>query len=244
MSTIAIVPARFGSTRLPGKAMLSETGKPLIQHVVESISSATRIDEVVIATDDERIVAAAEGFNTRAVITGSDCRTGTDRISQAAEALDLCDTDVIVNVQADEPEMPGWCVDRCVELLEKGHWHISTLCTPINAQEAALPNMTKVVFAKDGTALYFSRACIPFDRDNTENVKYYLHHGIYAYRVEFVKLFARLPSTPAEDAEKLEQLRAIEHGYKIAVGVVDYRGARIDTPQEYQDFVERTRRSL
>ncbi|NLW86089.1 MAG: 3-deoxy-manno-octulosonate cytidylyltransferase [Planctomycetes bacterium] len=239
MSIIAIVPARYGSTRLPGKALLSKTGKPLIRHVVESISTAKLVDEVVIATDDQRIINAAGEFGAKAVLTGSDCRTGTDRIAQAAKILALDDTDIVVNVQADEPEMPGRCVDRCVELLSSGHWHIATLCTKITPAEAELPNMTKVVFAKDGTAMYFSRACIPFDRDHNQPVQHYLHHGIYAYHVGFIKLFAKLDSTPAEEAEKLEQLRAIEHGYKIIVGVTDYRGARIDTPQEYEEFAKR-----
>ncbi len=239
MRAIAIVPARFGSKRLPGKALLAQTGKPLIQHVVESIASARRIDRVVVATDDARIIEAAKAFGGQAVLTGENCRTGSDRIAEAAVALNLADDDIIVNVQGDEPEMPASCVDKVVQMLTESDAQIATLATPITPAEAALPNMTKVVFGLDGRALYFSRAMIPCDRDNLGISKYHLHHGIYAYRSGFVKLYARLPSTMAEEAEKLEQLRALEHGYKIVVGVVDYRGARIDTPEEYAAFAAR-----
>lgn len=240
MTAIAIVPARYASKRLPGKALLAQTGKPLIQHVVESIASAKRIERVVVATDDSRIVAAVKAFGGEVVLTGEKCRTGSDRIAEAAAKLKLRDDDIVVNVQGDEPEMPPGCVDKVVELLAAGGADIATLCTPITPEEAALPNMTKVVFGASGQAMYFSRARIPFDRDATGKVQYYLHHGIYAYRAGFVQRYARLPSTPAEDAEKLEQLRALEHGYKIVVGVVDYRGARIDTPEEYAEFAARS----
>jgi 3-deoxy-manno-octulosonate cytidylyltransferase (CMP-KDO synthetase) len=242
MGALAIIPARYGSKRLPGKAMLRQTGKPLIQHVVESVSSSRLIDRVVVATDDKRIVAAVEAVGGQAVLTSAQCRTGTDRVSQAADLLKLPDDEIIVNVQGDEPEMPGWCVDKAIELLKSSGADIATLATAISSQEATLVNMTKVVFGKGGMALYFSRAKIPFDRDLTAAVTYYLHHGIYAYRAGFVRMFAKLPSTPAEEAEKLEQLRALEHGYKIAVATVDYRGARIDTPDEYKAFVHRYER--
>ena len=236
---LAIVPSRYGSKRLPGKALLRETGKPLIQHVVESLSTSRRGDRVVVATDDRRIVQAVEAFGGQAVLTGEACRTGTDRIAEAAERLQLPDDEIIVNVQGDEPEMPGWCVDKAVELLKGSEADIATLATPIAAAEATLANMVKVVLGAHGQALYFSRARIPFDRDQAGDVKYYLHHGIYAYRAGFVRMYAKLPSTPAEEAEKLEQLRALEHGYKVVVGVVDYRGARIDTADEYAAFVHR-----
>jgi 3-deoxy-manno-octulosonate cytidylyltransferase (CMP-KDO synthetase) len=239
MGALAIIPARYGSTRLPGKALLRQTGKPLVQHAVESVAASRLIDRVVVATDDRRIVEAVEAFGGKAVLTGEECRTGTDRIAQAADLLELADDDLIVNVQGDEPEMPGWCVDRAIELLKSSGADIATLATPISASEATLANLTKVVFGAGGRALYFSRARIPFDRDSTGSAAYYLHHGIYAYRAGFVRIYARLGSTPAEEAEKLEQLRALEHGYKIAVGVVDYRGARIDTPDEYAAFANR-----
>lgn len=240
MKATVIIPARYASSRLPGKALLAETGKPLIQHVVESVRSAGLIERVVVATDDKRIADAVMAFGGEAVMTSDRCRTGSDRLAEAAETLGLPDDAVVVNVQGDEPEMPGECVDALVTLLEKTDARIATLATPMTPEEAAMPNLTKVVCDAAGMAMYFSRAKIPHDRDGDAGVRYLLHHGIYAYRVAFLKTYAKLPATPAEQAEKLEQLRALEHGYKIAVGVVDYRGGSVDTPAEYARFVART----
>lgn len=240
MSVTIIIPARYASSRLPGKPLLAETGKTLIRHVVEAAGASKLARDVVVATDDERIAAEVASFGGRAVMTGADCASGTDRLAEAARILELDDDEIVVNVQGDEPEMPGECVDRLVELIDDGDADIATLATPISAQEAQLPNMTKVVLDQAGHAMYFSRAKIPADRDSVGGVEYLLHHGIYAYRVSTLRRYAELGQTPAEQAEKLEQLRALEHGWSIVVGVVDYRGARIDTPQEYADFVSRT----
>jgi 3-deoxy-manno-octulosonate cytidylyltransferase (CMP-KDO synthetase) len=238
MATIAILPARYASSRLPGKALLDRTGKPLVRHAVESIAAARRIERVVVATDDERIARAVEDFGGRAVMTSAACRTGSDRLAEAADALGLDDDDIVVNVQADEPEMPPACVDRSVELLcERPDAHVATLASRISAQQAEIPSYTKVVFGVDGTAMYFSRAKIPADRDGTGEARYFLHHGIYAYRAGFLRAFAALETSQAEYSEKLEQLRALENGFKIVVSVVDYHGARIDTPEEYERFV-------
>lgn len=239
MNAIVMIPARYASSRLPGKPLLAETGKPLIQHTVESVSAAERVDRVVVATDDPRIVDAVKGFDGEAVMTSERCRTGSDRLAEAAETLGLSDDQIVVNVQGDEPEMTAECVDVLVGLLSDTDAEIATLATPITPEEAEQVNMTKVVCDSRGMAMYFSRAKIPHDRDGDTEVPYLLHHGIYAYRVGFLKRFTKLPSTPAEQGEKLEQLRAMEHGFRIAVGVVDYRGARIDTPDEYAEFVER-----
>jgi 3-deoxy-manno-octulosonate cytidylyltransferase (CMP-KDO synthetase) len=241
MKAVAIIPARYASRRLPGKMLLAETGWPLIRHVVESIRPARRVGRVVVATDDERIAAAVEGFGGEAMMTGAACRTGTDRVAEAADRLGLADETVVVNVQGDEPEMPADCVDRVAELLEASEAPMATLAAPMSAEEAARTNLTKVVRDLKGLAVYFSRAAIPHDRDGDAQPQYLLHHGIYAYRAGFLRTFAALRSTPAEQAEKLEQLRAIEHGYRIAVAVVDYRGARIDTAEEYAAFVARVK---
>ena len=241
MNAIAVIPARYASTRLPGKVLLAETGKPLIQHVVESIVPARRIDRVIVATDDERIADAVSAFGGEAMMTGASCRSGTDRAAEVAERLGLDDDAMVVNVQGDEPEMPAACVDRLVEILEAADAPMATLATPIDPAEAEQLNFTKVVCDRHGMAMYFSRVKIPHDRDGEGGVLYLLHHGIYAYRAGFLGTFATLETTPGEQAEKLEQLRALEHGYKIAVGVVDYRGARIDTPEEYARFVARVR---
>ena len=239
MSVTIIIPARYASTRLPGKPLLDQTGKTLIQHVVEAVRHATRADETIVATDDDRIMQAVAAFGGKAVMTSRSCRTGTDRLAEAAESLGLADDDVVVNVQGDEPDIPPACIDALVDLLESGDAAMATLATGLPADQAADPNKVKVVLGSDGTALYFSRAQIPFDRDGEGEVQYLLHLGIYAYRVAFLKRFAAMAATPAERTEKLEQLRALENGHRIVATVVDYDGVGIDTPEDYAAFVAR-----
>lgn len=236
---IAIIPARYASTRLPGKPLLAETGKPLIQHVVEAVRQADSVARIVVATDDERIAEAVAGFGGEAVMTSADCRTGTDRLAEAAATLGLADEQIVLNVQGDEPDIPPECLDRLVGLLAESDAPMATLCTPLPAHEADDPSKVKVVRDRSGRALYFSRSPIPHDRDATGNVPHFLHLGVYAYRCAFLKEFAALPSTPAESAEKLEQLRVLEHGQTILVAEVDYDGIGIDTPEDYEQFCER-----
>lgn len=243
MSAIAIIPARYGSIRLPGKPLLNQTGKPLIQHCVESVRTAKLIDSIVVATDDERIAGAVEGFGGTVVMTSSRCPSGTDRLAEAAEKLELGDDQIVVNVQGDEPDIPGHCIDTLVELIENSSCPIATLATPLPADQAGDPDKVKVVLDSDGRAIYFSRAKIPHERDRmdkmdkTLDTQYLLHIGIYAYRVATLRKFASLAPSPAEQAEKLEQLRAMEHGIGIAVAIVDYHSAGIDTPEDYAKFV-------
>lgn len=241
MKATVIIPARYASTRLPGKPLLAETGKCLIQHVVESVRGAERVGRVVVATDDERIARAVRAFGGQAVMTREDHPSGTDRLAEAAELLGLGDEEIVVNVQGDEPEIPPACVDRLVELLAGGDAPMATLVTPLPSEQAGDPNRVKAVLDRAGRAMYFSRSPIPFDRDATGAVAYRLHLGIYAYRAGFLKRFARLPVTPAERAEKLEQLRALEHGYAIVAAEVAYDGSGIDTPADYAAFVRRVR---
>jgi len=237
----AIIPARYASTRLPGKPLLAETGKPLIQHVVEAVAGARRVGRIVVATDDDRIAAGVRAFGGQAVMTRADHRSGSDRLAEAAEILGLGDGEIVVNVQGDEPEIPAACVDRLVELLETSGAEMATLLTPLGAEEAADPNRVKCVTDKAGRALYFSRSRIPHDRDCAGGVAYKLHLGIYAYRAGFLKRYTRLPPTPAELAEKLEQLRVLENGWSIVTAEVQYDGAGIDTPADYEAFVRRLR---
>jgi 3-deoxy-manno-octulosonate cytidylyltransferase (CMP-KDO synthetase) len=243
MTAIALIPARYASTRLPGKPLLAETGKPLIQHVVESVQRCRSIRRIVVATDDKRIADAVTAFGGEAVMTSAAHRSGTDRLAEAAEKLKLPDDDIVVNVQGDEPDIPPHCVDTLVDLLAGSSAPMATLVTPLPADQAADPNKVKAVFSADGKALYFSRSAIPFDRDDTGRAEYFLHLGVYAYRVAFLKTFASLPPTPLETAEKLEQLRALEHGYRIAAAVVEYDGVGIDTTEDYAAFVARMRSS-
>ncbi|MDP6637356.1 MAG: 3-deoxy-manno-octulosonate cytidylyltransferase [Phycisphaerae bacterium] len=239
MNAIAIIPARYASTRLPGKPLLDRTGMPLIQHVVQAVTTAATVRRIVVATDDSRIASAVEAFGGDYVMTRDDHTSGTDRLAESAEKLCLEDDDIVVNVQGDEPEMPGACVDQLVELLADGGCPMATLATPLSYEEADDPNKVKVVLRDDGRALYFSRSRIPCDRDSGREVGYLLHLGIYAYRVAFLKRYAALPPTPAEQGEKLEQLRALESGFDIIVGVTDYHGRGIDTPDDYEAFVNR-----
>lgn len=239
MSVTILIPARYASTRLPGKPLLAETGKPMIQHVVEAVSGTAGVDAVVVATDDQRIFDAVEAFGGKAVMTREDHTSGSDRLAEAAEKLSLADDDIVVNVQGDEPDIPPALIETLVGLLENSDAPMATLCTPLETSAADDPNKVKVVFGSNAKALYFSRSKIPYDRDKTGRCDYYLHLGIYAYRVAFLKQFTQLPPARLEQIEKLEQLRAIENGYDIMVTPVDYSGVGIDTPEDYAQFVAR-----
>ena len=165
MSVIVIIPARYASTRLPGKPLLSETGTPLIQHVVEAIEPARRGGRVGVATDDVRIAQAVEAFGGEVVMTRSDHISGTDRLAEAADILALDENDIVINVQGDEPDFPPQIIDTLVEMIENSDAPMGTLCTPMSCEIAEDPNRVKVVFDKTNRAMYFSRAKIPFDRD-------------------------------------------------------------------------------
>jgi 3-deoxy-manno-octulosonate cytidylyltransferase (CMP-KDO synthetase) len=235
---IAVIPARYASVRFPGKILADRTGKPLIQHVYEPVTAARSVGRVVVAADDERIVHAVEGFGGEAVLTRPDHANGTSRIAEVAPALGA---PVIVNVQADEPEIEPGLIDLAVQTLhEHAACVVSTLGSPFSAEEdPADPNIVKVVVGAAGTALYFSRALIPHDRDGTSRPGPLKHVGMYVYRAEFLETFVGLAPTPLEQAERLEQLRILEHGYDIAVAVAEARFHGIDTPQQYDEFVER-----
>ena len=242
MAATVIIPARFASTRFPAKIIASETGRPLVQHVVDQVKKCRRVREVLVATDDEQIVAALRPFETRCVMTSAAHPSGTDRIAEVARKLS---DDIVVNVQGDEPEIEPEIVDRLVERLEAGSDDMATAATPFRAAaDVANPNLVKVVISREGRAMYFSRSPIPFRRDSSDGAAptYYLHLGIYAYRRDFLLEYAGWEPTPCELAEKLEQLRALEHGRTIYVLKVDRATHGIDTPEQYAAFVERYRR--
>ena len=242
MAAIVVIPARYGSIRFPAKILASETGKPLVQHVVERAQQATRVSGVLVATDDERIADALRPFGTRCVMTSPDHQSGTDRIAEVARGLPA-DADVIVNVQGDEPEIEPGVIDSLVGRLASGDADMATAATPFPAgADVADPNLVKVVTGLDGRAIYFSRSPVPFWRDRAggDQPTYYLHLGVYAYRREFLVQFASWPPTPLEQAEKLEQLRALEHGRSIHVLPVARATHGIDTPEQYADFVKRS----
>ena len=240
MAATVVIPARFGSTRFPAKIVASDTGKPLVQHVVDQAKKCKRVDRVIVATDDQRIVDALRPYDTQVVMTSSLHQSGTDRIAEVAEKL-TCD--IVVNVQGDEPEIEPETIDALIHRLETvPQDDIATACTPFRSGSNPLdPNLVKVVMDDKGRAIYFSRAPIPYRReaDFIENSAYHLHLGIYAYRRSFLLKFSSWPQTPLEKTEKLEQLRALEHGRSIYVLKIDRATHGIDTPEQYAAFVKR-----
>jgi 3-deoxy-manno-octulosonate cytidylyltransferase (CMP-KDO synthetase) len=243
MRSVAVVPARFASTRLPGKPLLSETGRPLIQHVVEAAQRATRLERVIVATDDVRIAEAVAAFGGECAMTRADHPSGTDRVAEVAAGLP--EAEIIVNVQGDEPEISGEALDLVISLLEHDDGApMATLATPIRSEAVYRdPSCVKVVCSGLGRALYFSRSPIPLHRDGlpSDAPLGLLHLGLYAYRRDFLLKLAALPPSPLERAEKLEQLRVLEAGFPIALGIVDEPSIGIDTPEDYRRFVERWR---
>ena len=246
----AVIPARFGSTRLPQKMLLRETGKTLLQHTWEAAMRARRPLGVVVATDDERIVREVESFGGQAVVTSPTCASGTDRVAEVARGL-LTEADILVNVQGDEPEIDPGAIDRVIELLDDAAGaNMSTVAAPLRSRDRiGDPACVKVVFDAHGRALYFSRSAIPYVRDwdeaflSADPPLFYQHMGLYAYRRDFLLRLAQMPPSPLEQAEKLEQLRVLAMGESIRVGVVERASAGIDTHEDYAAFVARQRRA-
>jgi 3-deoxy-manno-octulosonate cytidylyltransferase (CMP-KDO synthetase) len=240
MRTAIVIPARYASTRLPAKALLKETGKYLVQHVYEQAVQVRGVDSVLVATDDPRIAAAVESFGGRAVMTRKDHPSGTDRVAEVAATLDV---DAIVNLQADEPLIDPRSLELLARLLrEDPRAEMATLAMPIASEETYLnANCVKVVCDDSGRALYFSRSPIPHVRDGRPDFTRpspFLHHlGLYAYRRDALLALASLPPHALEQLEKLEQLRALGHGWTIRVGVVAHAGRGVDTPVDYERFV-------
>jgi 3-deoxy-manno-octulosonate cytidylyltransferase (CMP-KDO synthetase) len=237
MRVVAIIPARYASTRFPAKPLADIHGKPMIQHVYERTLQADLIDEVIIATDDERISSAAQRFGARAILTSPRHETGTDRLAEVA--AELSDVDLVVNVQGDEPMIEARMIDTAVEpLLENSDISMGTLMARIDTPEDFNnPNVVKVVTDQRGMALYFSRSPIPHVRDAGSDAKRmsgYRHIGLYVYRRHFLLRYPHLESTPLEQAEKLEQLRALEHGYRIHVALTTHQSQGVDTPEDLE----------
>ena len=252
MRVVGIIPARWASSRLPGKLLLADTGKPLLQYTWEAASRSDRLSEVIVATDSAEIFAAVEAFGGRAVMTGEHA-SGTDRIAEVARGC-CPDAEILVNVQGDEPELDPRQIDVLVETISRRpETEMATLAALIRSRAVLEdPSCTKVVCAADGRALYFSRAAVPFCRDaGPEQIEellaqtspWKLHLGIYAYRREFLLKLTELPPSPLERLEKLEQLRALEAGAEVQVAVVDHYAVGIDTPGDYAQFVARKRRA-
>lgn len=243
MSVVAIIPARYGSTRLPGKPLVVIGGKPMIQHVYESASRARELDRVVVATDDRRIEQAVKGFGGEVMMTSKHHASGTDRLAEVARKIRV---DWLVNVQGDLPFVRSETIVQAIRPLRRDRTiPMGTVCTPIcEEQEWRNANIVKVLTDRAGFALYFSRSPIPYVRNGAfdprrkrtsrsdQRVWGYRHLGLYVYRRDFLLKFARLRPTVLEQLESLEQLRALENGYRIYVAEVDEKGIEVDTPAD------------
>jgi 3-deoxy-manno-octulosonate cytidylyltransferase (CMP-KDO synthetase) len=241
MKTAIVIPARYAAKRLPGKPLLRSTGKYLVQHVYERACQARRANDVVIATDDPRIVAAVESFGGKVVMTRREHPSGTDRVAEVAQSV-ACD--VVINLQGDEPLIDPAALDLLVDLLERDpNAEMATLAAPITSREQWQdPNCVKLLRDRRGRAMIFSRSPIPHVRDGEPDFRadppaLLQHLGLYAYRRPALFRLAMEPPDPIEKLEKLEQLRALALGYRIAVGVVKHAARGVDTQEDYERFV-------
>lgn len=248
MSVVAVIPARYGSTRLPGKPLAIIGGKPMIQHVYENASKAKLLDQIIVATDDRRIEQAVKKFGGNVVRTSKDHASGTDRLAEVARKLKAADW--LVNIQGDLPFIRAQTIARAIQpLMDDRKIPMGTVCTAIyEMKDWQNPNVVKVLKDRAGFALYFSRAPIPFFRNNEIDVAGktstsssnqrlwgYRHLGLYVYRRDFLLKFANLPPTPLERIESLEQLRALQNGYPIYVAEVDEHPIEVDTPDDLKN---------
>ena len=229
MRVLIVIPARYGSVRLPGKPLAKLAGKPMIQHVYEGACHAESADETIVATDDQRIVDAVTAFGGRAVLTSPTANSGTERVAEVARGSRA---QVIINVQGDEPLIRPQMIDQIAQFLtQHGAVPMASLMTPFKpSDDRTSPNVVKVVTDQDGFALYFSRAPIPHERTQQPHAKFWKHIGLYGYQRHFLLQFPSLDPTPLERIEQLEQLRALEHGYKIKLLETAHDSIGVDTP--------------
>ena len=232
MRIVTIIPARYASTRFEGKPLARISGKTMIQRVLERAGKADCVTDVAVATDDLRIHDAVREFGGKAILTSQENRSGTDRVGEAVKELGLADDDIVINVQGDQPLLDPRCLDEVIHpFLTERDIKMSTLAYAITREEEITnPQDVKVAFDSRGFALYFSRSPIPFGRDPEHSFKTYKHLGIYAYSVEFLEIFRNLPEGRLERIEKLEQLRALEHGHQIRVVVSEFDSPEVDLP--------------
>ena len=234
MKILAVIPARYASTRFPGKPLISIAGKAMIERVWERARRASHVSDVIVATDDERIVRAVQSFGGEAVLTRADHRSGTERVAEVAAAHP--DAEIVVNVQGDMPLIEPAAIDAAIEAVRSDEdVRLGTLAAPItNPAEIMDPNIVKAVLDFDGNALYFSRAPIPWvrDRGDTVHAKHLKHVGLYVFRREALLEFATFPQGDLERIEQLEQLRWLENGYRIRVEETEYQTVEVDRPED------------
>jgi len=227
MQIIAVIPARYASSRLPGKALIPIGGVPMIKRVVEQALKASHLNAVYVATDDHRIFEYCDNEKMEVIMTSDEHESGTSRVAEVAASMDA---EVIINLQGDEPFINPAHIDRLAQSIVEERWDIATLCTSLIEMEGYQdPNCVKVVKAIDQRAMYFSRASIPYFRNRSDEIFAFLHLGIYAFRAEILQRLVRLPRSPLETKESLEQLRWLENGYNIGVIEVEEAGFGIDT---------------
>ncbi len=233
---LGVIPARYGSSRLPGKPLKDICGKPMIQHVYENASKSKVLDKVVVATDDQRVYDAVIAFGGEAVMTSENHPTGSDRVAEAASNYDC---DYVINIQGDEPLVPAEIIDDIGSaLINSPDCVMATGCVPIEGDYVLNNTVVKVVTDVDGNAIYFSRSPIPYPR-HAEAAKYFEHVGIYAYTHEFLNTYTKLAPTPLSEAESLEQLKVLEHGYKIKIvpAPAQYEAVSVDTEEDLQEVI-------
>ena len=236
---VAVIPARYGSSRFPGKPLALICGKPMIQWVYECVKSVNEIDEVFVATDDKRIWKTVNAFGGYAIMTG-ECTCGTDRVYEASKDFDA---DIVLNIQGDEPLIKSEMIRDLIHTFDDPSVVMATLKKEMLSEDVNDPNIVKVITNINGDAVYFSRSAIPYNRAGREAVKYYKHIGIYGYTKEFLSKFVALPQSELELTEKLEQLRTLEHGFKIRVAETKYQSIAVDLPEHIRLIEDEIRRN-
>ncbi len=244
MKSIAVIPARYGSTRFPGKVLTDILGKPMIQWVYERVKKSS-VDFVCVATDDERVAEAVAEFGGDYVMTSADHPSGTDRVHEAVRKK-APESEIIINVQGDEPLIPPELISRLSEIMkENPEIEMATIAVPCRREEIAdNPNVVKITIDKSSNALYFSRAPIPFLRTGGTDTNLYRHWGIYAFRRDTLDRFVSLPESSLEKCEKLEQLRALENGIRIKVLLAERPTVGVDTPEDLETLKEHLRKNI
>lgn len=232
MDAIGIIPARYGATRFEGKVLADLMGKPVVQHVYEMAKRSKMLDDLIVATDDERILKVVKDFGGKVTLTSVDQPTGTDRLTEVVNPIDV---KVIVNIQGDEPLIHHTMIDELVRtMLDNESIDMATVIKKIDDKDEIMnPNVVKVVIDRDGFALYFSRSPIPFERSE-QSKSFYKHLGLYAYTKDFLFTFTNLPKSELEKVESLEQLRALEHGYRIKTIETKFETVGVDTPEDLE----------
>lgn len=229
---IAIIPSRYGSTRFPGKPLADIKGKPMIQWVYENVSKVIALSDVFVATDDERIFNAVKEFDGKALMTSNEHTCGTDRLAECANILKLNSSDIVLNIQGDEPLIREEMIEDLISCFDSPDVYMGTLKKRIdNKEELENPNVVKVITDINDFAIYFSRFCLPYERGNQSSL-HYKHIGAYGYTVEFLLKYSRMQKSKLEISESLEQLRVIENGYKIKVKETKYQTVGVDAPEQ------------